>query len=201
MKNTLTNQLCGVKFNQTKTERGVFMKYCEILDWACNMLKMISENDFNKGFATGVCFVIAVILLMFIVRIIFKLIFRRRRCHEICTKAGDGDVSVTVSAIEDTIREELKAFPSISIIKIRLYRVRKNYMLNLICEYDGKDGGLPQITQKVKSSLSEMFSNFFGINSIRKINIKFERLAQDKNVIVPTPAEETTEPVSDDINN
>ena len=67
-------------------------------------------------------------------------------------------------------------------------------MLNLICEYDGKDGGLPQITQKVKAALSAMFQNFFGVNSIRRINLKFERLTQVKEkAAVPVPAEQKVE--------
>lgn len=176
------------------------MKCCEFFDWGCRLLKPVTENDFNKGYATGVCVVLAVVLLMLIIKITFKLIFRRRRCSEIITSAADGDVAISVTAVEDTVRTELLRYPSVSVSKIRLYRIRKNYMLNLICEYDGKDGGLPQITQKVKFTLSTMFKEFFGINSIRRINLKFERLAQDKSAEVrevsPAPAEEV-KPVSD----
>ena len=68
-------------------------------------------------------------------------------------------------------------------------------MVNLLCEYDGKDGGLPQITQKIKFSLSTMFKEFFGVSSVRRINLKFERLAQVK--IESTPAAEI--PVIEDI--
>ena len=192
MEKTLTNRFSGVKFNQIKRKRCL-MKCCEFFNWACKFLKPITENEFNKGYATGVCVVLAVVLLMLIVKIIFKLIFRRHRCHEVYTSSADGDVAITVNAIEDTVRAELNAFPSVRIIKIRLYRVRKIYMLNLICEYDGKDGGLPQITQKVKAALSAMFQNFFGVNSIRRINLKFERLTQVKEEAAPVPAEQKVE--------
>lgn len=178
------------------------MKCYEIFDWACRLVKTVTENDFNKGYATGVCVVLAVVLLMLVIKIIFKLIFRRRRCSEIIASASDGDVSISVTAVEDTVRTELLRYPSIRVSKIRLYRVRKNYMLNLLCEYDGKDGGLPQITQKVKFTLSTMFKEFFGINSIRRINLKFEHLAKEKSEeigeIAPAPAvQEEVKPVSD----
>ena len=125
------------------------MKFCELYSYACNLLKPVTENDFNKGYATGVCVVLGVVLLMLIIKIIFKIIFRRRRCSELITSSCDGDVAISVDAVADTIRTELRRYPY-SVNKIRLYRVRKNYMINLLCEYDGKDGGLPQITQKIK---------------------------------------------------
>lgn len=170
------------------------MKCCEFLDWAYKLVKPVTENEFNKGYATGVCVVLAVVLLMLIIKIIFKIIFRRRRCNEIIAPSNDGDVSISVTAVEDTVRTELKRYPSVSVSKIRLYRVRKNYMINLLCEYDGKDGGLPQITQKVKFTLSTMFKEFFGVNSIRRINLKFERLTQDKSAMEPNETKVEMQP-------
>lgn len=171
------------------------MNFCELYSLGCNLLKPVTENDFNKGYATGVCVVLGVVLLMLIIKIIFKIIFRRRRCSELITSSSDGDVAISVDAVADTVRNELRRYPSVSINKIRLYRIRKNYMVNLLCEYDGKDGGLPQITQKIKFSLSTMFKEFFGVSSVRRINLKFERLAQVK--IESTPAAEI--PVIEDI--
>lgn len=150
------------------------------MDWVCNFLKPVTENEFNKGYATGICVVVSVVLLLLIIKLIFKLIFRRRRCNEVIVKSSDGDVAISVNAIEDTVRSELSVYPSVRIGRIRLYRVRKTYMINLVCEYDGKDGGLPQITKKMKLTLSTMFKEFFGVNSIRCINLKFERLSRSK---------------------
>ena len=75
------------------------MKCCTFFNWLCNLLKPVSENDFNRGYATGVCVVLAVVVLMLIIKIILKIIFRRRRCSEIISPAVDGNVSVSVSAL------------------------------------------------------------------------------------------------------
>ena len=128
-------------------------------------------------------------LILLIIRIIFKIIFRRRKCSEIIAPAADGDVTIGIAALEDTIRGELEIFPSVKINKIRLYRIRSKYQLNLICEYDGKDGGLPELTQKIKKSIISMAHDFFGIDSLRKINLKFERLTRDKSLTVTTAAD------------
>ena len=168
------------------------MKCCTFFNWLCNLLKPVSENDFNRGYATGVCVVLAVVVLMLIIKIILKIIFRRRRCSEMISPAVDGNVSVSVSALEDTVRKELSRFHSVKISKIKLYRIRKKYILNLICEYDGRDGGLPQITRKIKDSVSTMANDFFGISSIREINLKFERLSKDA-----VPAEKDTPAVAE----
>lgn len=172
------------------------MNLCQYSDFFCKLFKSMNANDFSKGYACGVGMFFIVLLILIILLIIIKIIFRRRRCSEIIAPSSDGDVTISVSAIEDTVRAELNNFPSVKVNKIRLYRIRKKYQINLVCEYDGKEGGLPDITQKMKKAISDMAVDFFGISSIRKINLKFERLSRDKALIITTdPAAETSPPV------
>ncbi len=176
------------------------MDCCNFFNTACKMLESVKANDFNKGFAAGISLALLIILLLMIIKIIFKLIFRRKRCKELVNNSSDGDVVITVSAIEDSVRRELDAFGSVEINKLRLYRKRKKYILNLVCSYNGKSGTLPQITQKIKSSLNNMFQNFFGVASVSMICLKFERISHygtpsetaaddDDSSKLPSPAE------------
>ncbi|MBR2510107.1 MAG: alkaline shock response membrane anchor protein AmaP [Lentisphaeria bacterium] len=160
------------------------MNFCQYYDYFCNFIKSLNANDFNKGYAAGIGVVFLVLLILLVIRLIFKIIFRRRKCSEIIAPAADGDVTISLAALEDTVRGELASFPSVKVNKIRLYRIRHKYQLNLICEYDGKDGGLPELTQKIKKSVKDMAHDFFGIDSLRKINLKFERLSRDRSLII-----------------
>lgn len=160
------------------------MNLCQYSDYFCNFVKNLGANDFNRGYACGIGIVFAIFILLLIIRCIVKIIFRRRRCSEIIVPSSDGDVSISVSAVEDTVRTELNNFPSVKVNKIRLYRIKKKYQLNLVCEYDGRDGGLPDITRKIKKAVSDMANEFFGVSTIRKINLKFDRLSRDKSLII-----------------
>ena len=178
------------------------MNFNQYFDYFCNFIKSLGANDFNQGYAFGIGVVFLALVILLVLRIVFKIIFRRCKCSEIIAPGADGDVTISISALEDTVRAELNNFPSVKVNKIRLYRIRKKYQLNLVCEYDGKDGGLPVLTQKIKQSLYDMAREFFGIDSIRKINLKFERLSRDKSLIInaETPADSaviTPEPAED----
>ena len=159
------------------------MDFSKITDWICNAFNTVKANDFNRGYFIGVCVGLAVVIVLLIIKIIFKIIFRRRRCRELQVISGAGAVVIGIKALEDTVRSELTGFSSVKINQIRLYRIRKKYMFNIACEYDGSDGSLVQITDKIRSVLNKMFTEFYGVNSIRTINLKFERLSKVKQNI------------------
>lgn len=182
------------------------MDFSKITNWICNTFDAINATEFNQGCAVGAGVVLAVLLLLMIIRIVFKIIFRRRRCRELTVKSNGGEVVISIKALEDTVNAEFTEFPSVRLNQLRVYRIRKKYMFNLVCDYDGSDGSLVQITDKIRTALNKMFTEFYGVNNIRFINLKFERLTQNKKTetrevvqeITPAPAKTGKEQKSEE---
>lgn len=152
---------------------NAFCAFCE------KYINAIKETEFSRGYAAGVLTMMSVVILILLLKIMFILIFRRGRCKEILIENPTGAVHISIKALEDSIRNEIADIESVFVHKIRLYRKRKNYSLDFNCEYDGSDGPLPKITERLREKISTMFSSFFGIDNMKQINIKFTRLTKD----------------------
>lgn len=148
--------------------------------WWSNLQEFISaikSDEFLDGYANGVLLALGIIFFFILIKLIFKIIFRKRTVKSVVVKPkdGSGNIVIQVSAIEQAIREEISKMHSISINKVKLFATKSNYILALDCAYDGKAGSLIEIRNSVKARLFVVFKDFFGVQNLKKIDLVFAK--------------------------
>jgi len=140
------------------------------------------NNDFNRGYLLGVGVVLTVILLILLLKIIFALLLRTRRCREITVRAADGDMLVSYAAIEDTLRHAMTRYPAFKLHEVKLSRRGKSYyFLELYCHFDtAAETAFPQQAVEAKRLIFETLAKTFGIESVRRVKIRLEGIGIGK---------------------
>ncbi len=158
---------------------------------------VIWENDFNRGYVTGVTLVLLVIVAVLVLKIIFRLLFRVRRCREIVVKAPDGDILVAYDALNGAVCAALEDFAALNVRDMKLFRRRSDYFLELFCSYDASgEGHFPDEVKAVKERIFSVLKERFGIASVKRVRIRLENLTgltgvperRDETPVVLTPS-------------
>lgn len=131
----------------------------------------IEVNDFNTGYFFALFVVGATLLGLFIIRIIIKIIFRKKRCHAINIKSANGNAVISCSAIMAVIKALENEFNALTINKINLFRYRRQPFLEIYIDFDASKGGLQSHSEKFKVRVIESLEALFGIKSIRKVHL------------------------------
>ncbi|MBQ9500728.1 MAG: hypothetical protein IJU70_01085 [Lentisphaeria bacterium] len=138
----------------------------------------ILRSDFNCGYIAAISTVALVLLLFLLLRFVFWLIFRTKRCGSVVVPSENGDLIVTRNAVEAVVREEVESFPQIYLRKLLLFRRGNTYLLKLFCRFERGAEGMPDIAGRIRTRLNEVMLQQFGIDSIREVSICIERLKE-----------------------
>lgn len=136
----------------------------------------IPINDFNLGYFFALVVVAITLLALFIIRIILKIIFRKRRCHTIAIKADNGSAFISSSAIMEVIKALEKEFSALTINKVNLFRYRNKPFLEIYLDFDASKGGLPVHAAKFKLRVIESLNALFGIKNIKKVHLHLRHI-------------------------
>lgn len=136
----------------------------------------LCSNEFNSGYLTGAGSVVGILILLVLIRMVLKILFRRRRCTQIVVSAPTGDLTISRSAVEGTTRQVLSAFGELDIRRIRLYRKGKNYSLLLYCTFFAGGKGVPEISEKIREKIRVTLQTQFGISTLQRIDFRVEEL-------------------------
>ncbi|MBO5791897.1 MAG: hypothetical protein J6S54_05420 [Lentisphaeria bacterium] len=129
-----------------------------------------AQSEFGKGFITALCLILAFMLLLLVIRGIFKLIFRSRRCSAIEVFREDGSTMVNREVISSVVDRELAAYPAVSAEKILLTRKGSTYQLTVYCTYLLSDqSGIPAFCDEFKPKLRAVLEKGFGITTLEQI--------------------------------
>jgi hypothetical protein len=129
-------------------------------------------NDFNKGFIAALTLVLVLMLVLMLLRGIFFLIFRSRRCRNIEVKRKDGNTMVSREVIASVVERELEAYPALHVVKILLTRKGAEYQLTIYCSYFLADtSGIPAFCDEFKPKLIAALEKGFGVTSLKKIRL------------------------------
>ena len=127
-------------------------------------------TEFNQGFMAALILILALILFLFIIRGIFFLVFRTRRCSNIVVKRADGNTVVSRDVIASVIDNELRGYPALSAEKIVLARKGKKYRLTIYCRYLLSDqAGMPAFCDEFKPRLLAALEKGFGIDTLDQV--------------------------------
>ena len=150
---------------------GLFGIRPEILD-------EILQSDFNCGYIAALATVAAVLLLFLLLHFILWLFFRTRRCGVVVVPSENGELTMTRNAVESVVREEVESFHQIYLRKLLLFRRGSTYRLKLFCRFERGAEGMPDIASRIRTRLTEVMLQQFGIDSIKDISICVERLKE-----------------------
>jgi hypothetical protein len=131
----------------------------------------VPVNDFTLGYFFALVVIALTLLCLFIIRIILKIIFRKKRCHNISIKSDNGNACISCSAIMAAIKALEKEFNALSINKVNLYSYRKRPFLEVNLDFDASKGGLPSHAEKFKVRVIETLDALFGIKNIKKVHL------------------------------
>jgi hypothetical protein len=144
----------------------------------------IPITDFNLGYFFALVVVGSTLLGLFIIRIILKIIFRRKRCHTISIKADNGCAFISCSAILAVIKALEKEFSALTINKVNLFRYRNKPFLEIYLDFDASKGGLPAHAEKFKLRVIQTLEALFGIKNIKKVHLHLRHVQlQDADIL------------------
>lgn len=131
----------------------------------------IPITDFNLGYFFALLVVGLTLLALFLIRIILKIIFRKKRCHTISIKSDNGNAFISCSAIMAVIKALEKEFSALTINKVNLFRYRNKPFLEIYLDFDASKGGLPAHAAKFKLRVIQSLDALFGIKNIKKVHL------------------------------
>lgn len=147
---------------------------CSLSSWWSELI----SNDFNYAYMLGVGTALVVIITILLLKILTVLFFRTRRCREITVGAADGDVMIAGTAIESAVNAVLADFPALDLRDFKLYRSGKRYILSLVCNFDATNkANFPEEIKTLKTAIFTCMKDLFGVENVRQIRIRLEKLA------------------------
>ena len=157
-------------------------------DYIENILSVLNIKDipFNRGYLVALAVVGLTLLAIFIIRIILKIIFRKKRCHTISIKADNGSAFISCSAIMAVIKALEKEFSAFTINKVNLFRYRNKPFLEIYLDFDASKGGLPAHAAKFKLRVIESLDALFGIKNIKKVHLHLRHVQLNDADILKT---------------
>jgi hypothetical protein len=157
-------------------------------DYIQDILSVLNIKDipFNRGYLVALMVVSITLLAIFIIRIILKIIFRKKRCHTISIKADNGSAFISCSAIMAVIKALEKEFSALTINKVNLFRYRNKPFLEIYLDFDASKGGLPAHAAKFKLRVIESLDALFGIKNIKKVHLHLRHVQLNDADILKT---------------
>ena len=137
-----------------------------------DIIKYISENDFNNfrcGYVTGIAIVIILFVLIFILYYILKA---RRKVNAISVPTEQGELSIATSAIVDLVKITASDFRYVKVSRVSLIYYRKGIMMKLKLKYDINGKSLPELADELREAILKELETRLGVNNISFIQIK-----------------------------
>ena len=131
----------------------------------------IDDNAFSRGYFFALVVVSLTLIGIFLIRIILKIIFRKKRCHTISIKADNGSAFISCSAIMAVIKALEKEFSAFTINKVNLFRYGNKPFIEIYLDFDASKGGLPAHAAKFKIRVIESLDSLFGIKNIKQVHL------------------------------
>ena len=139
----------------------------------------VPVTDFTLGYMAALVIIALTLLVLFIIRIIFALVFRKKRCSKISIKSPNGDAFISCSAIMAVIKALESDFSALTINKVNLYRRGKKPFIEVYLDFDASQGGLPEHSEKFKNRVLESLEKIFGIKNIRSVHLHLRNVKLD----------------------
>ena len=153
-----------------------------LYDWIGKFCTFVPvENEFEKGFQTALVLAALVFLLLLVICLILKLIFRKPAVPGVTLEREDGNIFIARNAIYTAVCRLESEFAELEILKVTLQRgARKELALNITVLFDENGSAFDALAGSFKQRVFEMLNKSFGIDSIKTVSITLSKIPQER---------------------
>lgn len=145
------------------------------------ILDIVNSATPEESFLAGIYFLGALVFIYIILRVGFRLLFRRKkRCNGIKINSDKGQLYIMTNAISELIKSMKSTFTHIEINKVSLTYKRGSYMLDLLITFDMDGGELTNQITLLREKIISDLQTVFGIDNISKINVKLKKTTRSR---------------------
>lgn len=131
-----------------------------------DVARLTTEINANNKSLRLILTLLAIYLVMFNVLYLLTNIFRRKYASTIKLNLSDGNLSIDISAIEDSLRRAVKKLPEIHDARIHIYKDRKaqNKPIRICATFSTLEGtNIKEVTEKVQSIIKMRFQEIIEV--------------------------------------
>jgi len=151
----------------------------QLLQWLLRSDNHAGYN-FRLGYLSGV---LAVLVLLVVLKLLQILLFGdRSRSAGVIIRGEFGSLFISAQAIADLVRGICQDYPRLDLGKVILRDDGKHGLrLELNLDAESPDGNFPELTQEVQRRIMTELNERFGINAVRRVDVKLRRLLNARN--------------------
>ncbi|MFH1226616.1 MAG: alkaline shock response membrane anchor protein AmaP [Planctomycetota bacterium] len=141
-----------------------FMWFADRIDLGTISTWAYQINNDNPSMRT-ILILLAGYLVVFNLAYVLGNIFRRKYASIIKVTVPEGDLTIDVSAIEDSLRRAVKKLPEIAEARVHLYKERKGEKPIRICTTFSawEDANIKELTDKIQGSIKMRFQEILDV--------------------------------------
>lgn len=124
-----------------------------------------AEINHDSPSSRTVLMLLAAYLVVFNVFYLMGNVFRRKYASIIKVVVPEGELTIDVSAIEDSLRRSVKKLPEIAEARVHLYKERKSDKPIRICTTFSawEDANIKELTEKIQSAIKMRFQEILDV--------------------------------------
>ena len=138
--------------------------------WPC-------ASEFEKGFRSAMMLAALVFLLLIVLAVILKLIFRKPAVPGVTLLREDGDIFISRNAIYTAICRLEKEFSEFEILKVNMHRTRtRDLGLTITVLYEEQDRSFDAAAAALKQRVFDMLTRSFGSERVKSVSIVLAKI-------------------------
>lgn len=150
----------------------------KFVDKFIQMLKVYWQDDFIRGIIVGIgCYLVLVLL----VHLLFIICRSRKKCAFFELPGDSGAIIVSIRAVTGVLRQELAHFNQLEISRIAVYKVKKEYAIEIRGKFLPGMVGTPALYVAVSAEVKEKMSSIFGIDNINKVDLRIDACKSEED--------------------
>ena len=137
-------------------------------------IQAVSENQAVRyiGENRFLCGLIAGILLLILLRLLWRICCCRRGCSFIEIKSKAGDITISSNAVFSLVKRAAEPIKCLRLKKLVICKRKENYDFLLRAVLDSGEDAVPQIMEKLTNNIRQQMSAVFALDNIDQIKLK-----------------------------
>ena len=137
-------------------------------------------TEFERGFQAALILAALIFLLLIVLGLILKIVFRKPAVPGVTLEREDGDIFISRNAIYSAVRNLEDEFPALGILKVVMQRNRRRELeLQINVEFEACGEAFDAVAGAFKQRVFVMLNKSFGIDTVRSISINLTRMPEN----------------------
>ena len=134
-------------------------------------------TEFERGFQAALILAALIFLLLIVLGLILKIVFRKPAVPGVTLEREDGDIFISRNAIYSAVRTLEDEFPALGILKVVMQRNRRRELeLQINVEFEACGEAFDAVAGSFKQRVFAMLSKSFGIDSVKSVAINLAKI-------------------------